>query len=69
MIRPYRAVENQRVYLIENEQGTPLMHVAAGPGIDLASFINQKVELWGSVAYEPKLRTNLLTAVQVQKVP
>jgi hypothetical protein len=69
LIHPYRAVENQRVYLIENEQCTPLMHVVAGPGVDLASFINQKVELWGSVAYESRLRTNLLTAVQVQKAP
>ena len=69
LIRPYRAVENQRVYLIENEQGTPLMHVVAGPGVDLASFINQKVELWGNVVYESRLRTNLLTAVQVQKAP
>jgi hypothetical protein len=71
LLPPYRRVGNQHVYVIENEQGTPVMHVTAGPGVDLMSYVNQHVELRGKVVFhsDRDLRGYLLTAVQVQKMP
>lgn len=69
-LRPaHRVVENQRTYLLMNDQGTPLMYVIAQPGVDLTSFIDRNVELWGPVGYNADLRVRLLTAAQARELP
>jgi hypothetical protein len=64
-----RAVEGRRTYRLENAQGLPLFYVAAQPGVDLESYVNREVELFGPVVYNGLLRANFMTAVRVQPVP
>ncbi len=67
--RPYRTLENQWVYLLMKEDGSPITYVIAQPGVDLSGYINRRIELCGPVTYRSDLRGNLLRAAQVREVP
>lgn len=57
---------NRRYYLL-NDKGAPVVSVKAGPGVDLSSFEDRKVELYGQLSYIPELRNNLLTVTSVRE--
>jgi hypothetical protein len=61
--------EGYRRYHLLDEKGHPILSVRAGPGVDLSSYEDRKVELWGQVSYIPDLRNYLLTVTQVREMP
>lgn len=59
---------NRRYHLLDNK-GHPVLSVRAGPGVDLNSFEDKDVELWGQLSYVSELRNYLLTVSSVREVP
>jgi hypothetical protein len=64
-----RHVGDQRIYLLMNNQDRPKMYVIAQQGVDLTSFIDRNVQLWGPIVYNNDLRGYLLTATQAREMP
>jgi hypothetical protein len=69
LTRGYRLRPNQRSYVLETPGNSPVMYVIAGPGLDLTSFENRNVELWGTTTYEKEVRATVLIATQVREIP
>jgi hypothetical protein len=67
--RAGRTVEYQRTYVLENDQGTPLLYVSPGPGIDLEPYLDHHVELFGPTAYRGDIRAYYMTVARVQPLP
>jgi hypothetical protein len=67
--RAGRAVEYQRTYVLENDQGLPLLYVAPAPGLDLEPYVNHNVELFGHAAYRGDIRAYYMTVARVQPLP
>ncbi len=59
---------NRRYHLLDNK-GRPVLSVRAAPGVDLSSFEDKDVELWGQLSYVSELRNYLLTVSSVREVP
>jgi hypothetical protein len=69
LARAGRTVENQRSYLLLSAAHSPLMYVVAGRGVDLTSFVDRNVELYGTSVYNGELRVRVLTVTQVRELP
>lgn len=63
----YKNEVNRRYHLLD-DKGHPLLSVRAGPGVDLSSFEDRSVELWGQLSYVSDLRNYLLTVTTVRQV-
>lgn len=61
-------VDGKQAYVLENSQGRPLLYVTAQAGLNLEPYVNRTVELFGPVIYHGELRTNYMTAAQVNLV-
>jgi hypothetical protein len=61
--------DGYRRYHLLDDKGHPLLSVRAGPQVDLSSFENHNVELWGQSAYIPELRNFLMTVSSVREMP
>jgi hypothetical protein len=67
-----RAVNGLKTYIIDfEEQGyvRPVAYVAAGPGIDLGSHVNKVVEVRGPAIYRGDIRSNYVTAMEMEVLP
>lgn len=64
----YKNEANRRYHLLDNK-GHPVLSVRAAPGVDLSSFEDKDVELWGQLSYVSELRNYLLTVSSVREVP
>ncbi len=60
--------ENRRYHLLD-EKGHPVLSVRAGPGVDLSSYEDKTIELWGQVTYVPEIRNYLMTVTSVREAP
>ncbi len=49
--------------------GRPLLYAIPQPGVDLESYINRNVELFGASLYSGDLRANIMHVERVQPVP
>jgi hypothetical protein len=58
-------VDGRQAYVLENTQGRPLLYITAQQGLNLEPYVNRTVELFGPVIYHGELRTNYMTAAQV----
>jgi hypothetical protein len=59
---------NRRYHLLD-DKGHPVMTVRGGPGVDLSSFEDKNVELWGQLSWDYDRRNHLLTVSNVREVP
>jgi hypothetical protein len=66
--RAYRNEVNRRYHLMDKND-RPIYSVMAAPGVDLSSFEDRNVELWGQLSWDKQRRNYLLTATQVREVP
>jgi uncharacterized protein YgiM (DUF1202 family) len=57
-------------YALESSQGQPRLYVTAQPGTDvkLEQYVNRAVMLYGPTWYDALLKTNYMTASQVQPI-
>jgi hypothetical protein len=67
--RAQRGMGDQPWYLLLTPAGAPVMYVVAGPGVDLKSFQDHQVELWGTKSYYGGVANNVLTVTQVRVIP
>lgn len=58
---------NRGRYHLLDARGNPVLLVGAGPGIDLTSYIDRNVELWGYSTYDYDRRNYLLTVTHVRE--
>jgi hypothetical protein len=64
----YQNEVNRRYHLLDN-RGSPILSVVAGPGVDLSSYADRNVELWGQTSWDMDRRNYLLTVSHVQEMP
>jgi len=64
----FKNESNRRYHLLDNK-GRPVLSVRAAPGVDLSSFEDKDVELWGQRSYVSEWRNYLLTVSRVREVP
>jgi SH3-like domain-containing protein len=62
-------VDNKQAFVLENSQGMPRLYVTAQPGVNLESYVNKSVNLYGKMTYRGDLRTNYMTACQLTPLP
>lgn len=62
-------VDGKQAYVLENSQGRPLLYVTAQAGLNLEPYVNRTVELFGPTVYHGDLRTNYMSAAQVNLIP
>jgi len=62
-------INAQKAYILWGSTGRPLTHVVAGPGVNLASYVNRNVELAGPKIYDNNQRADVMTAMQVKLLP
>jgi hypothetical protein len=62
-------VDNKQAYVLENSQGMPRLYVTAQPGVNMESYVNRTVNLYGKMMYRGDLRTNYMTACQLTPLP
>ncbi len=61
-----RAVEGRQAYRLESQNGYPLYYVTAQAGVNLESYLNQYVEVFGPAKYDGGLRANYMSVTRVQ---
>jgi hypothetical protein len=64
----YKHEVNRRYHLMDN-RGSPIILVVAGPGVDLSSYAEHNVEVWGQTSWDIDRRNFLLTVSQVRELP
>lgn len=69
LLRAFNKKGTKRRYHLLNARGDPFRSVVAAPGVDLSSFENRNVELWGHENWDPDRRNWLLTATHVRAMP
>jgi len=62
-------VDNKPAYVLENSQGMPRLYVTAQQGVNLDSYVNRSVNLYGKMVYRGDLRTNYMAACQLTPLP
>jgi hypothetical protein len=62
-------VDNKQAYALENSQGSLRLYVTAQPGVNLDSYLNRTVNLYGKLTYRGDLKTNYMTACQLAPLP
>jgi hypothetical protein len=62
-------VDQKQAYALENSQGSLRLYVTAQPGVNLDSYLNRTVNLYGKLNYRGDLKTNYMTACQVAPLP
>jgi SH3-like domain-containing protein len=62
-------VDSKQAFVLENSQGMPRLYVTAQPGVNLESYVNKSVNLYGKMTYRGDLRTNYMTACQLTPLP
>jgi len=62
-------VDNKPAFVLENSQGLPRLYVTAQQGVNLDSYVNRSVNLYGKMMYRGDLRTNYMTACQLTPLP
>jgi hypothetical protein len=62
-------VDNKPAFVLENSQGFPRLYVTAQAGVNLESYVNRSVNLYGKMIYRGDLRTNYMTACQLTPLP
>jgi hypothetical protein len=67
--RAGRMHENQKTYVLDNEQGIPMCYVTASPGVQLDIFVNRRVELAGRAEYNGELRNKVMVVEKIQAAP
>ncbi len=63
----YKSEVTRRYHLLD-AQGRPFRSVTAAPGVDLTSYENHNVELWGHLTYDFERRNYLLTVSHVREL-
>lgn len=58
-------VDGKQAYVLENSQGRPVMYITPQAGLNLDPYVNRTVELFGPTVYHGDLRTNYMSAAQV----
>ncbi|HEY7426689.1 MAG TPA: hypothetical protein VH682_20810 [Gemmataceae bacterium] len=69
LCKPSGRLRGPPAYLVVDDNEKPLIYVTAGPGVELASCVHQKVQLWGASVFNNDLRRRLLTVTCVQLSP
>lgn len=59
-------LDQKATYVLESSQGMPRMYVTAQPGVNLESYVNRTVDLWGTVVYRGDVKTNYMSVLQVR---
>jgi len=62
-------VDNKQAFALENSQGSLRLYVTAQPGVNLDSYVNRTVNLYGKMIYRGDLKTNYMTACQLAPLP
>jgi uncharacterized protein YgiM (DUF1202 family) len=62
-------VDNKPAYALENSQGSLRLYVTAQPGVNLDSYLNRTVNVYGKLSYRGDLKTNYMTACQLAPLP
>jgi hypothetical protein len=62
-------VDQKQAYALENSQGSLRLYVTAQPGVNLDSYLNRTVNLFGKLSYRGDLKTNYMTACQLAPLP
>ena len=62
-------VDNKQAYALENSQGSLRLYVTAQPGVNLDTYVNRTVNLYGKMNYRGDLKTNYMTACQLAPLP
>jgi hypothetical protein len=65
--RAFKNEVNRRYHLLD-AQGRPFRSVIAGPGVDLTSYEDHNVELWGQLSYDYDRRNYLMTVTHVREM-
>jgi hypothetical protein len=62
--------QGRQVYYLVDEQGRTKFYLAAATGVDLESFVEQKIEITGGpLVYRPDLNGHYLVAVWARRAP
>ena len=62
-------VDNKPAFVLENSQGLPRLYVTGQAGVNLDSYVNRSVNLYGKMLYRGDLRTNYMSACQLTPLP
>lgn len=62
-------LDGKRAYAFESSQGLPRLYVTAVPGVNLETFVNRNVNLYGPTVYRGDVKTNYMTVSYVAPAP
>lgn len=62
------AIDGRPSYVLTDSMGRPLMYATGQQGLNLELFVNQAVELYGTINYRGDLRTNYAIVAQVRQL-
>lgn len=60
-----RSLGNQRMYVLEDQRGIPVVYASPQPGVEMESFVGRAVELYGTTSYQGQLRANYMAVSRV----
>jgi uncharacterized protein YgiM (DUF1202 family) len=62
------AIDGRPSYVLTDSSGRPLMYATGQQGLNLDLFVNQAVQLYGTISYRGDLRTNYVIVGQVRQL-